>query len=77
MDKQWTHPKRVARVRRQRGLLSSRKVAKRRHLAPKQEQRGSASRADEAWSYDLISDATTNECSVHILSVIQPRCHGV
>jgi transposase InsO family protein len=64
------NPKRMARVRRQRGLLASRKGSKRPRLAPKQEQRRGASRANEVWSYDFISDATANGRSVRILSVI-------
>ncbi len=39
-------------------------------MAQKQEQRWSASRANEVWSYDFISDATANGRSVRILSVI-------
>ncbi len=67
---QVVNPKRVARVRRQRGLMASRKGGKRRRVVPKQEQRRSASRANEVWSYDFISDATADGRSVRILSVI-------
>ena len=64
------NPKRVARVRRERGLMASRKGGKRRRLAPREEVRRSASRANEVWSYDFISDATAEGRNVRILSVI-------
>jgi transposase InsO family protein len=64
------NPKRVARVRRERGLMASRKGIKKRRVQPQQEPRRSASRANEVWSYDFISDATAEGRRVRILSVI-------
>jgi len=64
------NPKRVARVRRERGLMASRKGGKRRRVSPQEDVRRSASRANEVWSYDFISDATAEGRSVRILSVI-------
>ncbi len=64
------NPKRVWRVRRERGLLASRKKGKRRRVSRNEAVRRSASRANEVWSYDFISDATAEGRSVRILSVI-------
>jgi hypothetical protein len=64
------NPKRVWRVRRERGLLASRKSGRRRRVSRKEAVRRSASRADEVWSYDFISDATAEGRSERILSVI-------
>jgi putative transposase len=74
------NPKRVARVRRDRGLMASRKGGKRRRLSPKEDVRRSASRANEVWSYDFMSDATAEGRSVRILSVTDEytrECHAL
>ena len=62
--------KRVARLRRMRGLAASRRRAKKRRVTPSQAARQSARQRDEVWSYDFISDALVNGRSVRILSVI-------
>ena len=67
---QEVNPKRVQRLRRQRGLMASRKAGKRRRIAPRNEVRRSAAHADEVWSWDFISDATAEGRSVRILSLI-------
>jgi putative transposase len=71
-DEQWqrTNPKRVWRVRRERGLLASRKSCKRRRVSRNEAVRRSATQANEVWSYDFMSDATVEGRSVRILSVI-------
>ena len=63
--------KRVARIRRQRGLLASRgHGGKRRRVHPGLALRQSASRADEVWSYDFIQDSTADGGTVRILSIL-------
>ena len=63
--------KRVARIRRQRGLMASRgHGGKRRRLQPGLALRRSASRPDEVWSYDFIQDSTADGGTVRILSII-------
>jgi putative transposase len=63
--------KRVARIRRQRGLMASRgHGGKRRRLRPGLALRQSASRPDEVWSYDFIQDSTADGGAVRILSII-------
>ena len=62
--------KRVARLRRSRGLKASRRGGKRRRISPGESVRASASRPDEVWSYDFISDATGEGRPVRILSVV-------
>jgi len=63
--------KRVARIRRQRGLMASRgHGGKRRRLRPGLALRCSASRPDEVWSYDFIQDRTADGGTVRILSII-------
>lgn len=63
--------KRVARIRRQRGLMASRgHGGKRRRLRPGLALRRSASRPDEVWSYDFIQDRTADGGTVRILSII-------
>jgi len=63
--------KRVARIRRQRGLMASRgHGGKRRRLRPGLALRQSASRPDEVWSYDFIQDSTVDGGAVRILSII-------
>jgi transposase InsO family protein len=64
--------KRVARIRRQRGLLASRggRGGKRRRLRRGLALRRSAGRSDEVWSYDFIQDSTAEGGPVRILSII-------
>lgn len=63
--------KRVARIRRQRGLAASRgHGCKRRRLHPGLALRQSASGPDEVWSYDFIQDSTVDGGTVRILSII-------
>lgn len=62
--------KRVARLRRRDGLLASRRPGKRRRITPGSTERRTATRPDEVWSYDFISDATTDGLSLRILSII-------
>lgn len=62
--------KRVSRIRRQRGLLASRGVEKRRRTAPGEALRRRASGPDEVWSYDFIQDGTADGGTVRILSII-------
>jgi putative transposase len=63
--------KRVARIRRQRGLMASRgHGGKRRRVRPGLALRRSASRPDEVWSYDFIQDSTADGGTVRILSII-------
>lgn len=62
--------KRVARIRRERGLKASRKQQKRRRLQRQRSTRRSATRADEVWSYDFITDVTVDGRVVRILSII-------
>lgn len=63
--------KRVARIRRQRGLLASRgSGGKRRRVVPGMALRRSASHADEVWSYDFIQDSTADGGAVRILSIL-------
>jgi len=63
--------KRVARIRRQRGLFASRgQGGNRRRIRPGIALRQSASRADEVWSYDFIQDSTTDGGTVRILSIL-------
>jgi hypothetical protein len=60
------NPKRVALVRRERGLMASRKGGKGRRVTPKEDARRSASRANEVWSYHFMSDATAEGRSVRV-----------
>lgn len=62
--------KRVARLRRRDGLLASRRPGKRRRITPESAERRTATRPDEVWSYDFISDVTTDGVSLRILSII-------
>ena len=62
--------KRVARIRRQRGLLASRRPGKRRRVSPKSSKRQRSSRPNEVWSYDFIEDVTVKGRRLRILSVI-------
>jgi len=63
--------KRVARIRRQRGLLAARgQGGKRRRVVPGVALRRSASHADEVWSYDFIHDSTADGGVVRILSIL-------
>jgi putative transposase len=63
--------KRVARIRRQRGLLASRgHGGKRRRVRPGLALRQSTGRADEVWSYDFIQDSTADGGAVRILSIV-------
>ena len=62
--------KRVERVRRAHGVRASRRGRKRRRLEREKAPRQQAQRADEVWSYDFITDATTDGRQVRILSVI-------
>lgn len=62
--------KRVARIRRQRGLQASRRPGKRRRVTPKSTKRQRSSHANEVWSYDFIEDVTVKGSRLRILSVI-------
>jgi len=62
--------KRVARIRRQRGLQASRRPGKRRRITPKSSKRQRSSRPNEVWSYDFIEDVTVRGRRLRILSVI-------
>ena len=63
--------KRVARIRRQRGLMASRgHGGKRRRLRPGLALRPVPAGPDEVWSYDFIQDSTADGGSVRILSII-------
>lgn len=62
--------KRVARIRRQRGLMASRRPGKRRRISPQSSRRQRSSRANEVWSYDFIEDVTVKGRRLRILSVI-------
>lgn len=62
--------KRVARIRRQRGLMASRRPGKRKRVKAQSATRQRASRADEVWSYDFIEDVTVAGRRLRILSVI-------
>lgn len=64
------NPKRVARLRRRDDLLASRRPGKRSRIKPGSSVRRVAARRDEVWSYDFISDATTDGRSLRILSII-------
>jgi transposase InsO family protein len=68
---QVVNAKRVARIRRQRGLLASRgRGGKRRRVRPGLALRHSAEGPDMVWSYDFIQDSTAEGGSVRILSII-------
>lgn len=63
--------KRVARIRRLRGLMASRgHGGKRRRLRPGLALRRSASRPDEVWSYDFIQDRTADGGAVRIYTCV-------
>lgn len=62
--------KRVARIRRQRGLQASRRPGKRRRLTPRSTARRRSNRPNEVWSYDFIEDVTVRGSRLRILSVI-------
>jgi len=62
--------KRVARLRRRDDLYASRRPGKRRRIRPESAERRTATRPDEVWSYDFISDVTTDGVSLRILSII-------
>jgi transposase InsO family protein len=62
--------KRVERVRQRHGVRASRRGRKRHRLKREKMPRRQAQRADEVWSYDFISDATTDGRQVRVLSVI-------
>lgn len=62
--------KRVARIRRQRGLQASRRPGKRRRITPKSTARRRSGRPNEVWSYDFIEDVTVRGSRLRILSVI-------
>jgi putative transposase len=62
--------KRVARVRRERGLQASRRPGKRRRASPASSKRQRSSRPNEVWSYDFVEDVTTKGRRLRILSVI-------
>ena len=62
--------KRVARIRRQIGLLASRRPGKRKRVSVKSSKRQRSSRANEVWSYDFIEDVTVKGRRLRILSVI-------
>ena len=64
------NPKRVARLRRRDDLFASRRPGKRRRITPGSAERRTATRPDEVWSYDFISDVTTDGVSLRILSII-------
>lgn len=68
---QVVNAKRVARIRRQRGLLASRgRGGKRRRVRPGLALRHSAEGPDMVWSYDFIADSTAEGGPVRILSII-------
>lgn len=64
------NPKRVARLRRRDDLFASRRPGKRRRITPKSAERRTAAYRDEVWSYDFISDVTTDGIPLRILSII-------
>lgn len=64
------NPKRVARLRRRDDLFASRRPGKRRRISPENSERRTATHKDEVWSYDFISDVTTDGISLRILSII-------
>lgn len=59
--------KRVARIRRQRGLLASRRPGKRHRVSAKSSKRQSSIRPHEVWSYDFIEDVTVKGRRLRIL----------
>jgi transposase InsO family protein len=68
---QVVNAKRVARIRRQRGLLASRgRGGKRRRVRPGLALRHRAEGPDMVWSYDFIADSTAEGGPVRILSII-------
>ena len=64
------NPKKVARLRRKAGLLASRRVRKRCRVKRRDSKRRHAEVRDAVWSYDFISDVTTDGVPIRILSII-------
>ncbi len=62
--------KRVQRVRRHAGLLVARKQRRMRRLGPSKDVRRRATRPHEVWSYDFVSDQTSDGKRLRIMTIL-------